>query len=78
MACMWGSFIPFPVTKVERQATGDPRPSIEERYDGEEDFLRKITRAAQDLAAEGFLLLDEDLESVQNRARQVWRLVTVP
>jgi hypothetical protein len=78
MACMWGSFIPFPVTRAERLATGDPRASIEERYDGEEDFLQQLTRATHDLADEGFLLLDEDLESVQNWARQVWRMVTVP
>ena len=76
MACMWGSFIPFPVSRAERLATGDPRASIEERYDGEEDFLHQLTRATHDLAQEGFLLLDEDLKSVRDRARQVWRLVT--
>ena len=76
MACMWGSFIPFPVSRAERLATGDPRASIEERYDGEEDFLHQLTRTTHDLAQEGFLLLDEDLKSVRDRARQVWRLVT--
>ena len=76
MACMWGSFIPFPVSRAERLATGDPRASIEERYDGEEDFLHQLTKAAYDLAQEGFLLLDEDLESVRDRARQVWCMVT--
>ena len=27
-----GSFIPFAATKAERERTGDPRPSLEERY----------------------------------------------
>jgi hypothetical protein len=32
-----GSLIPFARTRREREATGDPRPSLEERYGGRDD-----------------------------------------
>jgi len=34
---MIGSFIPFPKTKADRAKSGDPRPSIEERYKSKDD-----------------------------------------
>ena len=39
LADMIGSFIPYAKTKAERTRTQDPRPSIEERYTGREDYL---------------------------------------
>jgi hypothetical protein len=74
MASYTGSYIPFPETRAERKATGDRRLSIQERYDSEEAFLRAITQAAKELAADGFLLLEEDLEGVLTDARNAWKL----
>lgn len=54
-----GSFIPFARTKEEREASGDPRPSIEERYPTHGDYVEAIRSAAQALVTEG-LLLPED------------------
>ncbi len=51
-----GSFIPFAQTKAERLATGDPRPSIEERYKTHDGFVRAVRRAADELVRERFLL----------------------
>ena len=56
-----GSSIPFAATRSEREETGDPRPSIEERYPSRQDFLERIEAAARQLAADGYLL-GEDVE----------------
>jgi len=69
-----GSWIPFPVNKVERKKRKDPRPSIEERYPTKNDYLDKITAAAQQLVKEGFLL-DRDVPMLRDRAAQEWDFV---
>ncbi|MCW5759714.1 MAG: hypothetical protein KIS90_08095, partial [Phenylobacterium sp.] len=51
-----GGFIPFATTKAERLATGDPRPSLEERYGTHDRFVAHVRAAADSLVREGFLL----------------------
>jgi hypothetical protein len=51
-----GSFIPFSATKAERLATGDPRPSIEERYGTHEKYVALVRAAATKAVADRFLL----------------------
>jgi hypothetical protein len=51
-----GSTIQFARTRAEREATGDPRPSIEERYASRADYLERVRQAAVKLAGEGYLL----------------------
>ena len=41
-----GSYLPFAWTKAEREAKGDPRLSVEERYRGREDYLGRVALAA--------------------------------
>ena len=62
-----GSSIPFAATRREREATGDPRLSIEERYSGEGEFLGLVEEAARRLEAEGHLL-GEDVERLVEQA----------
>ena len=62
-----GWTLPLPATQTERESNGDPRASIEERYSNREDYLEQVTRAATDLAAEGYLL-EEDVAEVVNLA----------
>ena len=38
MLPLTGSFVPFAVTKAAREAARDPRPSIEERYQGRAQY----------------------------------------
>ena len=64
-----GSTMPFPATRAERQASGDPRPSIEERYPSKEDYLRRVQQAAEALVQQGYLLA-EDLTTVAEQASQ--------
>ena len=56
-----GATIPFPVTAAARQAKGDPRPSIEERYASKDAFLAEIRSAAVELVRQGYML-EEDVE----------------
>jgi len=51
-----GSYIPFAQTRAERVATGDPRPSLEERYPEHKDYVNAVTSAANRLVQQRFLL----------------------
>jgi hypothetical protein len=65
-----GGTIPFAPTRHAREAAGDPRPAIEERYASREAYLARVRAAAEALAAERYLL-EEDVElSVRLAARQ--------
>jgi hypothetical protein len=55
-----GSYIPFADSPQERQVTGDPRPSILERYPDKAAYVAAITAAARELVAQG-LMLEEDV-----------------
>jgi hypothetical protein len=66
-----GAYIGFPRTRAERQAGKDPRRSIEERYRGRDDYLKRIRAAADALAKQG-LLLTEDAPDVVDRAGRLW------
>ena len=56
-----GSFIPFAKTKAEREKSGDPRLSVEERYKDQADYVQQVSRAARILVEERYLL-PEDAE----------------
>ncbi len=58
-----GAFIPFFKTEAERRAAGDPRLSLEERYPTHQDYVGKVTAAANDLVSKR-LLLREDADSI--------------
>jgi hypothetical protein len=63
-----GSFVPFARTKAEREATGDPRPSIEERYPSHEAYVGAVTAVCERLVRER-LLLQEDADRLVETAR---------
>jgi hypothetical protein len=58
-----GSFFPFPETKTEREESGDPRKSIEERYNSHANYVKKFEKAADKLVRQGYLLR-EDAEAM--------------
>jgi hypothetical protein len=67
---MQGSTLFFPRTRAERTASGDPRRSIEERYASRDEFLTRVRAAAQQLAREGYLLVEDiDIVVSDNAAR---------
>ena len=61
--------MPFARTKAEREANGDPRLSIEERYASHATYVEAVKRAVDGLVKEG-LMLPEDGERYIEAARQ--------
>src|SRR5262249_51456885 len=51
-----GSFVPFSRSRAERDAAGDPRPSLEERYGDRAGYAAKVKAVADALVAERLLL----------------------
>ena len=66
-----GSYVPFALTRQQRDNMGDARPSIQERYKDRDDYLSKIRSAAQALVADGFLVA-EDVNPLVDRASTHW------
>ena len=66
-----GSMVAFPRTRAEREKSGDPRLSIEERYKDQQEYLAKVEAAAHELAKQRFLL-EADVPQVVARAKQRW------
>jgi hypothetical protein len=68
---MMGSTLLFPRTAAERTRSGDPRPSIEERYPSRQDYLDRVRAAAEEMVRERYLLA-EDVAPAVERARRLW------
>jgi alpha/beta hydrolase family protein len=66
-----GATLPFARTRRERDAAGDPRPSIAERYGSREDYLARVRDAAHALVKDGYLL-EEDVETSAAFAVRMW------
>jgi hypothetical protein len=66
-----GAYIPFAVTRADRQKSGDPRLSIEERYPGRADYLARITEVARRLAADRYVL-EGDVPAIVDAAGRHW------
>ncbi len=71
LIAMAGSFMPFAKTKVDRERTNDPRPSIAERYSGRADYVSRVQRAATALAEQRFILR-EDIQSITDELAAQW------
>ena len=67
----YGTYIPLARNENERAATGDPRPSLELRYQTRERYLDIAARAADMLMKQG-LLLPQDRQRVLDRAAAHW------
>src|SRR5689334_17080444 len=72
-----GQYIPFARTKAQRLATGDPRPSIEERYPSYDAYRSAVMRAIDDLVKDR-LMLCEDADDAQARLLQAGLDAGVP
>ena len=69
------SYIPFSKSAAERIATGDPRKSIAERYQGREDYLARY-RSALDQMVKQQWILPEDRPAMLHRGEQDWAIAT--
>ncbi len=64
-----GSYLPFAVTRTEREAHGDPRLSLQERYSSQAEYVQQVDEVAQALVAER-LLLPEDAARYVDEAKK--------
>jgi len=64
-----GQRIPFASTRADRERTGDPRPSLEERYPSHDNYVAQVTRAAQALVEQRFLLPEDADHYIQDAQR---------
>lgn len=62
-----GSYIPLPETDATRQAAGDPRPAITERYADPAAYVAATEAAARRLVDAGYML-EEDIARAKARA----------
>jgi hypothetical protein len=56
LAGLFGSYFSFAKTSAERSGSGDPRPSLQERYTDQAGYVAAVTAAANDLVVRRFLL----------------------
>jgi hypothetical protein len=64
-----GAYIPFVRTKAMRKKASDPRLSLQERYRGKNDYMRRIARAARILINQRYLL-PEDAQRIIDAAKR--------
>lgn len=64
----------FTRTRAEREAAGDPRPSIEERYAGRDEYLAEVRNQAELLVHDNYVLA-EDVDLIVADAAERWDTV---
>lgn len=69
-----GQFIPFPKTKADREATRDPRKSVEERYKSLDHYVEQVAHALNKMV-EDRVLLCEDYDAELSRLINVGAVV---
>lgn len=60
-----GGMVPFARTAAERQANGDTRPSLQERYGSHEGYVQAVVKATDRAMKAGFLLKDDALALIE-------------
>jgi hypothetical protein len=71
-----GSFLPFAKNTATRARTGDPRPSIAERYRDKDEYLQRYAHALDALIRDRFILA-EDRKALLQRAGEEWDFATL-
>ena len=54
-----GSYIPFPVTRFEREWTADPRTSVQETYESLDSYRSRLRETCERLVTDHYLLAEE-------------------
>jgi hypothetical protein len=54
-----GAFVPFAPTQQTREAAGDQRLSLAERYRDQDDYVNRIGTAVREAETAGFLLPED-------------------
>jgi len=69
-----GLYVPFARTSADREANGDPRLSIDERYSNRAHYLGLVAESAMELIDDGYLL-DRDLPIILGNAKAQWNFL---
>jgi Alpha/beta hydrolase domain len=69
LSSMQGSYVPLPRTRAERERSADPRQSLDERYRDKEQYLSLVSKAAQELVTQRYLLVEDVAAIVANAGR---------
>src|SRR5262249_25928941 len=64
-----GSFIPFPSTRAEAQASGDPRRSLEERYGSFDEYRKRFAATCDEMVRQRYLLREDAARLIESRAK---------
>ena len=64
-----GGYLPFARTRAERETRHDPRPSLEERYQTHDGYVRAVRAAAEAAVAERFLLPEDAARLIAEAGR---------
>jgi hypothetical protein len=75
IVALLGSYIPFAKTRAEREANGDPRRGIDERYRSRADYLNRVRKVIDDLVRRRYVL-EQDVETMVSRATAQWEHAT--
>lgn len=59
LCALSGTYVPFARTRAERLASGDARPSLEERYGNRAGFVKAVRHASKELVKQRFLLKED-------------------
>ncbi|MDB5391109.1 MAG: hypothetical protein JWM11_6755 [Planctomycetaceae bacterium] len=70
LVSLGGAYIPFAVTKKEREIAGDPRLSLEERYGTYKGYIDKLEAKCGELAREGYILRDDVPRIIRTQAER--------
>lgn len=70
-----GSDFPLAKTAAERKSSGDPRPSIAERYSSRDDYLARYKKAVDDLVRQRWIL-PEDAPTLNTEGAAEWDYYT--
>jgi hypothetical protein len=65
-----GGYIPFALTRAQRQANRDPRPSLVERYGSLAGYTAVATEAAHHLVHHGYLLPSDEQNAIDSAVNQ--------
>jgi hypothetical protein len=60
------------LTQVERERQGDSRPSIEERYESQDEYVDLVYGACEELVSEGYMLEEDAERYVEIAKRMIW------
>jgi hypothetical protein len=73
LAGLSGAYLPFAQTRAERMASGDARPSLEERYGSQAAYVEAVRRAAAAQVRDRVLLQEDADRVVEEARRMTWR-----